>query len=170
MKVFFKIVSLLLVLVAVTFNAQAYEKLNWKSRAMSAGKASLTSDSYRVVRNLGTPNFSPELRMPLQLTYNSAANKNGIVGPVWQITQLESRAFPKGKGVEWITPWGEKIRFLEKDPKNKNVLDIFKKEMKGKGCFAPFQDWDAKGKKGDWTISGKHTPGSATQIKNITDL
>ncbi len=145
----------LLVLVSLALPSFAYENLNWKSRAMTAGKASLTSDSYRVVRELGAPNFSPELRFPLQLVYDSSANKNGLFGAVWQIPQLESRVFPKGKGAEWITPWGEKVRFYEKDPKNKDVLDIFKEEMRGKGCFAPFQDWDAKGKKGDWTITGK---------------
>ena len=150
-----KFFAVLFVFVSLTLPSFAYEKLNWKSRAMSAGKASLTSDSYRVVRDLGVPNFSPEFRMPLQLVYDSGKNKNGIVGSVWDIPQLESRAFPKGKGVEWITPWGEKIRFFRKDPKNKDVLDIFKKEMKGRGCFAPFQNWDAKGKKGNWTISGK---------------
>ena len=145
----------LLALAFLALPSFAYEKLNWKSRAMTAGKASLTSDSYRVVRNLGAPNFSPELRFPLQMTYDSAANKNGMFGAVWNMPQLESRVFPKGKGAEWITPWGEKIRFFEKDRDNDNVLDIFKEEMKGRGCFAPFQDWDAKGKKGDWTISGK---------------
>jgi len=145
----------LFVLVFLALPSFAYEKLNWKSRAMTAGKASLTSDSYRVVRNLGTPNFSPEFRMPLQLVYDSANNKIGLFGAAWQIPQLESRAFPKGSGVEWITPWGEKIRFYKKDPKNKDILDIFKKEMKGRGCFAPFQNWDAKGKKGNWTITGK---------------
>ena len=145
----------LLALAFLALPSFAYEKLNWKSRAMTAGKASLTSDSYRVVRNLGAPNFSPELRFPLQLTYDSAANKIGIFGAVWNMPQLESRVFPKGKGAEWITPWGEKIRFFEKDRDNDNILDIFKEEMKGRGCFAPFQDWDAKGKKGDWTISGK---------------
>ena len=150
-----KFFAVLFVIVSLALPSFAYEKLNWKSRAMSAGKASLTFDSYRVVRDLGVPNFSPEFRMPLQLVYDSGKNKNGIVGSVWNIPQLESRAFPKGKGVEWISPWGEKIRFFRKDPKNKDILDIFKKEMKGRGCFAPFQNWDAKGKKGNWTISGK---------------
>jgi hypothetical protein len=115
----------LLVLVSLALPSFAYEKLNWKSRAMTAGKASLTSNSYRVVRNLGTPNFSPELRIPLQLVYDSTADKNGLFGAVWNMPQLESRVFPKGKGAEWITPWGEKIRFYEKDNDNKNILDIF---------------------------------------------
>ncbi len=116
-----KLFALLFVLMSLALPSFAYEKLNWKSRAMTAGKASLTSDAYRVVRNLGAPNFSPEFRMPLQLVYDSAASKHGIVGSVWQIPQLESRAFPKGNGVEWITPWGEKIRFYKKDPKNKDL-------------------------------------------------
>jgi len=150
-----KFFASLFVLVSLTLPSFAYEKLNWKSRAITAGKASLTSNSYRVVRNLGAPNFSPELRFPLQLVYDSGANKNGLFASIWQIPQLESRAFPKGKGVEWITPWGEKIRFLQKDPKNKDILDIFKTEMKGRGCFALFQNWNATGKKGNWTISGK---------------
>jgi len=150
-----KFFASLFVLVSLALPLFAYEKLNWKSRAMTAGKASLTTNSYRVVRDLGTPNFSPEMRFSLQLVYDSAASKNGLFASVWQIPQLESRAFPKGKGVEWITPWGEKIRFYKKDPKNKDILDIFKKEMKGRGCFAPFQNWNATGKKGNWTISGK---------------
>ncbi|MFA6716072.1 MAG: hypothetical protein WCS27_11895, partial [Victivallaceae bacterium] len=149
-----KIIALSL-LFASLLSASAYEKLNWKSRALTAGKASLASDSYRVSRNVATPNFSPEFRMPLELIYDSSAGKNGIFGGVWNLPQLESRTFPKGKGVEWITPWGEKIRFYEKDPDNENILDIFKKDMRGTGCFAPFKDWNAKGRKGDWVISGK---------------
>ncbi|MDD5698845.1 MAG: hypothetical protein PHH77_09550 [Victivallaceae bacterium] len=150
-----KIFALLVLAPVSVLPVSAYEKLNWNSRALTAGKASLTSDSYRVERVLDTVNFSPEFRMPLQLVYDSAAVKNGLIGPVWQIPQLESRVFPKHKGAEWITPWGETIVFYEKDRKNKDILDIFKPEMRGEGYFAPFKDWDAKGKKGDWTISGK---------------
>ena len=60
-----KFFVLLFVLAFLALSSFAYEKLNWKSRAMTAGKASLTSNSYRVVCELGAPNFSPELRFPL---------------------------------------------------------------------------------------------------------
>ena len=150
-----KLFALLSALLFVALSSFAYDKLNWKSRTLTAGKASLTSDSYRVVRNLGIPNFSPEFRLPLQLIYDSGNKKIGIFGAAWNLPQLESRVFPKGKGSEWVTPWGEKIRFYQKDTDNENMLEIFKKEMHGRGCFAPFQDWDAKGKEGDWVIAGK---------------
>ena len=150
-----KLFALLSALLFMALSSFAYDKLNWKSRTLTAGKASLTSDSYRVVRNLGIPNFSPEFRLPLQLIYDSGNKKIGIFGAAWNLPQLESRVFPKGKGSEWVTPWGEKIRFYQKDTDNENMLEIFKKEMHGRGCFAPFQDWDAKGKEGDWVIAGK---------------
>ncbi len=143
----------------VTFAAvssHAYEKLSWQSKDLLAGKASLTSDGFSLSRTLGTANFSPEFRMPIQLTYNSSNTKRGLFGDAWSSPQLESRAFPRKDGAEWSTPWGEKISFFKKQKTTKDTLDLYKKKMKGSGLFSPYADWEAKGSKGNWLITGQN--------------
>lgn len=101
--------GLLLLLVAAmgSMGASGAEKLSFAIREMTAGKASLTENGYRVVRLLGTANFSPELRLPVQLVYNSASEEEGMLGFGWSVPQLESSAIPQRDGVLWTTPWGE---------------------------------------------------------------
>ena len=49
----------------------AVEKVNFLSKPLTAGKASLTENSFFLPQFLGTANFSPDLRFPIQLIYNS---------------------------------------------------------------------------------------------------
>ena len=72
-----------------TANAQQIEFLQNKN---SAGKASLTSDAYYSSFTLGTANFSPELRLLVQIFYDSAIKDEGLAGVGWKIPQLESSA------------------------------------------------------------------------------
>lgn len=133
-------------------------KIDFSKVPMAAGKAALTENGFYINRTVGTANFSPELRLPVQLFYNSASRKSGILGFAWRIPQFESSAIPERDGVIWQTPWGEKIRFFEKRKPTKETLEVFKASMQGKGFFAPFADWNADGKlkSGNWTFTGKN--------------
>ena len=81
------------------------------SKTMSAGKASLVENAYSIARTLDTANFSPELKLPVQLIYNSSVEKSGLFGFAWRSPQLESTACYDKDGVLRVTPWGEKIKF-----------------------------------------------------------
>ncbi len=156
MKRVMGVASLLIALCAFALSARAYEKINWNHKALTAGKASLTSKSYLIQKTLGVPNFSPEFSLSLQLIYNSQNEKYGIFGYGWNCPQLESRVFPRRDGAEWVSPWGEKIRFYNKDAITKDSLKIYQDAAKGgRGCFSPYSDWEANGDKGDWRITGK---------------
>lgn len=134
------------------------ERIDFDRSPMAAGKAALTENGFYAGRLLGTANFSPELRFPVRLFYNSAVRKSGLVGFGWRIPQLESSAIPEKDGVLWHTPWGEKIRFFEKRKPEKEMPEVFQEAMEGKGFFAPFADWEADGKlrSGSWTFRGKN--------------
>lgn len=146
------------IILLVCSTVHANEKIDFSKMPMAAGKAALTENGFYINRIIGTANFSPELRLPVQLFYNSASQKTGILGFAWRIPQLESSAVPEKDGVTWQTPWGEKIRFFEKQKPKKETLEIFKNAMQGKGFFAPFADWNADGKtgSGNWTFTGKN--------------
>ena len=47
----------------------AVEKVNFLSKPLTAGKASLTENSFFLPQFLGTANFSPDFRFPIQLIY-----------------------------------------------------------------------------------------------------
>lgn len=81
------------------------QQVNFIQSKNSAGKASLTSDAYYTNFVLGTANFSPELRMPVQIFYDSSCKEEGLVGYGWKIPQLESSAIPEKNGAIWTTPW-----------------------------------------------------------------
>jgi hypothetical protein len=81
----------------------AGDSLSFVSKPLTAGKASLTENGYLVPQNLGTANFSPELRLPVQLIYQSASEKTGMFGYGWNSPQLESSAVPERDGVLWTT-------------------------------------------------------------------
>ncbi|MBR4665185.1 MAG: hypothetical protein IKO93_15070, partial [Lentisphaeria bacterium] len=84
--------SVLAVLASV-FSAVSAEKINFQLHPLwSAGKASLTEDGYVISRDLDTVNFSPEVRLPIQLVYRSASEKTGMFGYAWSSPQLESSA------------------------------------------------------------------------------
>jgi len=86
----------------------ADEKIDFSKTPMAAGKAALTENGFYLNKIIGTANFSPDLRLPVQLFYNSASQKSGMLGYAWRIPQLESSAIPEKDGVLWTTPWGEK--------------------------------------------------------------
>lgn len=144
----------------------AAENVNFLSKPLTAGRASLTENGFIVSRTVGTANFSPELRLPIQLVYNSASEKTGMFGFAWSSPQLESSAYYDKDGALWTTPWGEKIKFFaknEKTPKDAIKLELYEQAKKGRGFFAPYSDWEAatsasRGKisqSGDWTFTGK---------------
>ncbi|MEI8248413.1 MAG: hypothetical protein WCI51_21465, partial [Lentisphaerota bacterium] len=143
----------------MAFSAGAYEKINWQSKTLTAGKASLTVDGFIVSRILDAANFSPEFQMPVELVYDSANTKFSIFGYAWRCPQLESKLFPKPDGADWITPWGEKITFFNKQHKNnEKMIELYKELMQGSGCFTPYADFEAEGSKnGNWVVTGKDT-------------
>lgn len=112
------------------------QQINFFQEKNSAAKASLTSDSYYLSFTLGTANFSPELRLPIQIFYDSAIKSDGLVGAGWKIPQLESSAIPDANGAVWTAPWGEKVLFYSRKK------------------ISPFGDWTANGRadSGSWTI------------------
>ena len=142
------------------------DSVNFISKPMSAGKASLAENAYSVSRLLDTANFSPELKLPVQLVYNSSVEKSGLFGFAWRSPQLESTAYYDKDGVLWVTPWGERIKFFpkkEKGKKNKDAvkIELYEQAKKGRGFYAPYSEWEADTsrkrfeKYGDWEFRGK---------------
>lgn len=155
---FFDIMKSIAVLILTTSVICAADNVNFAQTPMAAGKAALAEDAYYINRVLGVANFSPDLRMPLQLFYSSASEKTGIFGYAWNCPQLESRVITENDGAVWTTPWGEKVRFFAKQKATKDTLELYKEEMKGaKPFFAPYSDWEAEDKQDgkEWFITGK---------------
>jgi RHS repeat-associated protein len=151
-------VMAIVITLLVGLTASAAKKLNWQHRTLSAGKADLVTQSFNVSRTIGAPNFSPEFKFPVQMVYNSAGKRFGIMGYRWQMPQLESRLFPQAKKLEWVTPWGEKVYFFPKTKPDKNTLELYKEQMRGRGYFSPYADWEAfpnKRNPGNCTVVGK---------------
>ena len=140
------------------------DSVNFLSKPMSAGKASLAENAYSISRTLDTANFSPELKLPVQLVYNSSVEKSGLFGFAWRSPQLESTAYYDKNGVLWVTPWGEKIKFYpkkEKTPKDAIKIELYEQAKKGRGFYAPYSEWEADTAKrdyaqsDDWVFRGK---------------
>ena len=162
MKKFFAVCGVVL----ATLVAGALENVNFISRPLTAGKASLTENGFILAEILGRANFSPELRLPIQLLYNSTSEKSGIFGFGWRSPQLESSAYYDKDGVLWMTPWGEEIKFFPKDadqPANAVKIELYEEAQKGRGFFAPYSEWEANtsasprnvAQSGDWIFTGK---------------
>ena len=136
--------------------AQA-QQLDFLQQKNSAGKASLTSDAYYVSFTLGTANFSPELRLPVQIFYDSSVKDPGLLGVGWRIPQLESSAVPRENGALWTTPWGEKVFFYSRKDTSREVLNLFNEKERENAYFSPYADWTANGRpdSGTWTIFGR---------------
>ena len=62
------------------FTTIAAERVDFASRPLLAGRASLTGDGYIETRSLGVARLSPELTMPIELVYDSASEKTGVFG------------------------------------------------------------------------------------------
>ena len=105
----FTLIFSLIIFSLLSVNAQQIEFVQNKN---SAGKASLTSDAYYSSFTIGTANFSPELRLPVQIFYDSSVKEDGLVGLGWKVPQLESSAVPTKDGALWTTPWGGENIFL----------------------------------------------------------
>ena len=137
-----------------TANAQQIEFLQNKN---SAGKASLTSDAYYSSFTLGTANFSPELRLLVQIFYDSAIKDEGLAGVGWKIPQLESSAVPTKDGALWTTPWGEKVSFYSRKNTSRDILNLFNEKERENAYFSPYADWTANGRadSGSWTFYGR---------------
>ena len=138
--------------------------LNFTSQEITAGKALLSSNGYIVSNLLGVANFSPELKLPIQIIYKSTNEKTNLLGFAWYSPQLESTAYYDKDGVLWITPWGEKIKFFpkkEKTPKDAIKIPLYEQAKKGRGFYAPYSDWEADTsnhnytKSSNWVFRGK---------------
>ena len=150
-----KILVTISVFVAVLIaNAQQLDFIQNKN---SAGKASLTSDAYYVNFILATATFSPELRLPVQIFYDSSVKEEGLVGFGWKIPQLESSATPNEHGAVWTTPWGEKVFFYSRKNTSRDLLNLYNERERENAYFSPFADWTANGRadSGSWTIYGR---------------
>lgn len=150
----FTLIFLLIIFSLLSVNAQQIEFVQNKN---SAGKASLTSDAYYSSFTLGTANFSPELRLPVQIFYDSAIKDEGLAGLGWKIPQLESSAVPTKDGALWTTPWGEKVSFYSRKNTSRDILNLFNEKERENAYFSPFADWTANGRadSGSWTIYGR---------------
>ena len=116
------------------------DSVNFISKPMSAGKASLAENGYSISRLLDVANFSPELKLPVQLVYNSSVEKSGLFGFAWRSPQLESTAYYDKDGVLWVTPWGEKIKFFpkkEKTPKDAIKIELYEQAKKRSRILCP---------------------------------
>lgn len=146
-----------LLVMVVSFTSVSAQQLDFIQNKNSAGKASLTSDAYYSNFVLGTANFSPELRLPVQIFYDSSVKEEGLVGFGWKIPQLESSAIPNEHGAVWTTPWGEKVFFYSRKNTSRDVLNLYNERERENAYFSPFADWTANGRadSGSWTIYGR---------------
>ena len=91
--------------------------ISFVGNPMLAGRASLTENGFVVTRTIGVANFSPEIRIPVQINYESSSERKGIFGYGWRSPQLESRAYFGKGGVRWTTPWNQQFLFPLKEGK-----------------------------------------------------
>ena len=142
--------ALALLLPALSAHADAPD---FRYRPLLAGKASLTEPGFVVRRELGVAALAPELRIPVELVYESSSEASGAFGFGWRCPQLESSVRWEKGGLLWTTPWGERIRFfpkMEKTPKDAIRLDPIEDAKRGRGLFAPYADWESDTESPDW--------------------
>ncbi len=142
--------ALALLLPALSARADAPD---FRFRPLLAGKASLTEPGFVVRRELGVAALAPELRIPVELVYESSSEASGAFGFGWRCPQLESSVRWEKGGLLWTTPWGERIKFFpkkEKTPKDAIRLDPIEDAKKGRGLFAPYADWESDTESPDW--------------------
>ena len=142
--------ALALLIPALSAHADAPD---FRFRPLLAGKASLTEPGFVVRRELGVAALAPELRIPVELVYESSSETSGAFGFGWRSPQLESSVKWEKDGLLWTTPWGERIRFFpkrEKTPKDAIRLDPIEDAKRGRGLFAPYADWESDTESPDW--------------------
>ena len=86
------LVLVILFLCFAAFPVAAKDAVNFISKPLAAGKALLADNGYAISKTIGVANFSPELRLPIQLAYLSSNRKAGMFGHGWRSPQLESSA------------------------------------------------------------------------------
>lgn len=146
----FACAALALLLPAASARADAPD---FRYRPLLAGKASLTEPGFVVLRELGVAALAPELRIPVELVYESSSEASGAFGFGWRCPQLESSVKWEKDGLLWTTPWGERIRFFpkrDKTPKDAIKLDPIENAKRGRGLFAPYADWESDTESSDW--------------------
>ena len=129
--------------------------VEFHSRPLLAGKASLESGGFVVSRTLGVAAFAPELRIPVEIAYDSSSAASGIFGHGWHSPQLESSLKWDADGLVWVSPWGETMKFFPKKlPKGaeKGAVRIphIEEARKGRGLFLPYGDWEADSPSADY--------------------
>ncbi len=157
--------ALALLLLPIAAPLFAAEPVDFSCKPMLAGRAALAGEGFYDIRTVGVANFSPELRFPVQLVYRSASDRTGLAGFAWSLPQLESRVAWDKDGMLWTAPWGEEIKFFEKQKQKpgKDALDVpfLDAENAGRGFYAPYSEWEAvpaggdPAKSKDWTVSGR---------------
>ena len=119
MKIQSRLIFLAVALVVFAFSAlstaHGAQTMDFLHRNLLAGRAKLLSEGFVEERLLGTANFSPELRLPIQLEYDSTTTAQGLFGLAWRSPQLESSVTAGNRTVEWLAPWGERIIFPRMD-------------------------------------------------------
>ena len=70
---------------------------DFRFRPLLAGKASLTEPGFVVRRELGVAALAPELRIPVELVYESSSVASGAFGFGWRCPQLESSVLRRGR-------------------------------------------------------------------------
>lgn len=88
------------------------QNINFHQNKNSAGKASLTSDAYYASFVIGTANFSPELRLPVQIFYDSFRKGRGSCGAGLENSPVgKFQRFREKGGRSLTAPWGDKYNF-----------------------------------------------------------
>ena len=158
--------TLFAAVVALALVPARAESPDFRHRPLLAGRASLADDGFVVRRELGVANFSPELRLPVELVYESSSERTGLFGFAWRCPQLESSVRWERDALLWTTPWGERIRFhskKEKVPENAVKIPVVEEAKRGRGFYAPYSDWEADtpdrdpARSGSWTFKGRRT-------------
>lgn len=70
---------------------------DFRCRPLLAGKASLTEPGFLVRRELGVASLALELRIPVELVYESSSASSGAFGFGWRSPQLESSVLREGR-------------------------------------------------------------------------
>ena len=142
------------------------ERVDFASRRLLAGRASLTEPGYVERRSLGVARMSPELTIPVELIYDSSSERTGAFGFAWRSPQLESSAAWDRDGMLWTSPWGERVKFFpksEKAPKDAVRIEVVEEAKKGRGYYAPYSEWEADvaagrpESDGNWTVRGRRS-------------
>lgn len=139
-----KVLLSLLITALVSLSVSARETLNFLLKPLAADKAALTENSFYLDKVLGVANFSPDLRLPVQLFYKSTSESTGMFGfgwssRSWKVPQSRKRTvfFGRLRGTK-------RSGFYEKEKSTKEMLELYREGMKGRGdYYSPYAQWEA---------------------------